>query len=88
MAPETFPLRSQCQYNLRSWSDFTLATVRIVNYGAEGIRYLEPKIWESIPANIKEVDTIERFKSGIKELEPESYPCRFCKTYLQQIGYM
>ena len=62
---ETFPLRPQ--YNLRSWSDFTLPKVRTVNYGIESIRYLGQKIWKSIPANIKEVDTIERFKSGIKK---------------------
>ena len=92
MAPEIvteiFPLRPQGQYNLRSWSDFTLPIVRTVNYGIESIRYLGPKIWESIPANIKEVDTIERFKSGIKKWKPESCPCRLCKMYLQQIGYM
>ena len=71
MAPETvtkiFPLRPQGQYNLRSWSDFTLPIVRTVNYEIESIRYLGPKIWERIPANIKEVGTTERFKSGIKK---------------------
>ena len=76
MAPEIvteiFPLRPQGQYNLRSWSDFTLPIVRTVNYGIESIRYLGPKIWESIPANIKEVDTVDRFKSGIKKRKPES----------------
>ena len=58
---EIFPLRPQGQYNLRSWSDFTLPIVRTVNYGIESIRYLGPKFWESIPANIKKVDTIEGF---------------------------
>ena len=37
MAPEIvteiFPLRRQGQYNLRSWSDFTLPIVRTINYG-------------------------------------------------------
>ena len=92
MAPEIvteiFPLRPQGQYNLRSWSDFTLPIVRTVNYGIESIRYLDPKIWESIPANVKEVDTIERFNSGIKKWKPHSCPCRLCETYLQQIGCM
>ena len=89
MAPEIvteiFPFRPQDQYNLRSWSDFTLPLVRTVNYGIESIRYLGPQIWESIPANVKEVDTIERFKSGIKKWKPESCPCRLGKMYLQQI---
>ena len=83
MAPEImteiFLLRPQDQYNLRRWSDFTLPIVRTVNYGLESIRYMGPKIWESIPANIKEVDTIECFKSGIKKWKPESCPCRLCK---------
>ena len=90
MAPEIvtelFPLRSQGQYNLRSWFDFTLPIVRSVNYGIESTRYLGLKIWESIAANIKEVDTIERFKSGIKRWKLQSCPCTLCKTYLQQIG--
>ena len=66
MAPEIvteiFPLRQQGQCNPRNWSDFTLPNVRIVNCGRDSIRYLSLKIWESIPANIKEVDTIKRFK--------------------------
>ena len=92
MAPEIvteiFPLKPQHQYNLRSWSDFALPIVRTVNYGIESIKYLGPKVWESIPANIKEKDRIERFKSGIKIWKPESCPSRLCKTYLQQIGYI
>ena len=89
MAPEIVPnFPFQGQYNLRSQSDFTLPIVRTVNYGIESRRYLGPKIWENIPANTKEVDTIESFKSGIKKWKPESCPCRLCKMYLQQIGYM
>ena len=92
MAPDIMtkisPLRPQGQCNLRSWSDFTLTIVRTINYGIESIRYLGPNIWESISANIKEVDTIERFKSGIMKWKPESCSCRLCKTYVQQTVYM
>ena len=76
------------QYNLRTWPDFTLSIVTTVNYGIESIRYWGSKTWESIPAYVKEADTIERFKSGIKKWKPECCPCRLCKTYLQQIGYL
>ena len=64
---EIFPLKPQRQYNLRSWSDFALPIVRTVNYGIESIKYLGSKVWQSIPESIKEKDTIERFKSGIKQ---------------------
>ena len=73
---EISPLRSQGQYNLKSWSGVTLPIVRTVNYGIESIRYLGPKIWENIPENIKEVNAIERFKLGINKWKPESCPCR------------
>ena len=68
MAPEVVteisPLRPQDKYKLGNRFDFTLSFYRTVNYGVESIRYLGPKIWESIPTNVKKVDTIERFKSG------------------------
>ena len=92
MAPgivtEISPFRLQDQHNIRHWSDFFLPIVRTVNYAIESIRYLGANIWESIPANIKEVDTIERSKSSIKKWKPESCPCRLCKTYLERVGYM
>ena len=65
---EIFPLRSQSQYNIRRWSDFNPPIARTVNYGTESIRYLGPKIWESIP--------VFRFKWGIKKCKPESCPWR------------
>ena len=47
MAPEivteTFPLRTQGQYNLKSWSDFTQPIVRSINYRIESIRYWAQK---------------------------------------------
>ena len=71
MAPENcdgnFPFKTPRTINLRSWFNFTLPIIRTVNYEIESIRYLGPEIWESILANVKEVDTIERFKSGIKK---------------------
>ena len=74
-----FPLRPQDQYNLRSSFDFILPIIRTVNYEIESIRYSGWKIWESIPANIKEVYTIERFESGIKKWKPKSCSWILCK---------
>ena len=55
MAPEIvteiFPLRPQGQYNLRSWSDFTLPIVRTVNYWIENIRHLGQKTGKVFTTN-------------------------------------
>ena len=83
---EIFPLRPQGQYNLRNWSDFTLPNVKTVNYGLESLRYLGPKIWESLPANIKQANSLDEFKASIKNWTPDSCPCKFYKNFVQHAG--
>ena len=85
---EIFTLRHQNQCNLRNWTYFDAPKVRTVNHGSESVRYLGSKIWEIIPAYMKELDTIEKFKIAIKKWKPESCPCRLCRVYLQNIGYL
>ena len=85
---EIFTLRHQNQYNLRNWTYFDAPKVRTVNHGSESVRYLGSKIWEIIPAYTKELDTIDKFKIAIKKWKPESCPCRLCRVYLQNIGYL
>ena len=65
-----------------------IPTVKSVNYGLESIMFLGSKIWESLPNNLKNKESIESFKMAIKEWKSESCPCRLCKTYLQNIGYL
>ena len=48
---EIFLFRPQGQYNLRSWSDFTLPIVRTVNYWIENIRHLGQKIGKVFTKN-------------------------------------
>ena len=65
-----------------------IPTAKSVNYGLESIRFVGPKIWESLPNNLNNKESIESFKMAIKEWKRESCPCRLCKTYLQNISYL
>ena len=49
---------------------------------------LGPKIWQSLPDNLKNKESIKSFNMASKEWKPESCPCRLCKTYLPNIGYL
>ena len=64
---EIFTIRHQNQYNLRNWTYFDVPKVTTVNHSSESVRYLGSKIWEIIPAYMKELDTIEKFKIAIKK---------------------
>ena len=63
-------------------------SAKSVNYSLECIRFLGPKIWESLPNNLKNKGSIESFKMAVEEWKQESCPCHLFKTYLQNIGYL
>ena len=46
--PEVLLVKEQGNYNLRNQTDFLIPQVKSENYGSESIRFLEPKIWESL----------------------------------------
>ena len=85
---EVFQVKEQGNYNLRNQTDFVIPQVKSVNHGLESIWFSGPKIWESLPNNLKNKESADSFKSAIKRWKPESCPCRLCKTYLQNIGYL
>ena len=73
---------------MRNQTDFVIPQVKSVNHGLESIRFLGPKIWESLPNVLKNKESVYSFKTAIKRWKPESSSCRLCKTYLQNIGYL
>ena len=87
LVKEIFPLSTQA-YNLRSTYEFKLENVKTVHYGTESLSFLGPKIWELVPLEIKSSQSLEDFKQKIKSWIPENCPCRLCKTYLPQIGFI
>ena len=62
---DVFQIKDQEDYFLRNARDFVIPTVKSVNYGLESIRFLGPKIWESLPNNLKNKESIESFKMAI-----------------------
>ena len=85
---EIFTIKEQGEYNLRNQADFVVPHVKSVNFGFESIRYIGPKIWESLPQDLKNKETLDSFKTAIKKWKPDSCPYRLCKTYLQNMGYL
>ena len=81
---EVFQIRDPGHYSLRNQRDFVIRAVKLVNYGLESTRFLGRKIWESLPNNLENKDSIESFTMAIKKWKPESCPCRLCKTYLEE----
>ena len=75
-------------YNLRGGSKLKSNTVKTVYYGTESISNLAPKIWEQVPDEIKDSTSLNTFKLKIKSWVPNSYPCRICKIYVPNVGFI
>ena len=59
--------RKNIKYNLRSQADFVIPQVKSVYKGSNSLRYLGPIIWNLIPKEVKNCDTISSFVSKIRQ---------------------
>ena len=80
--------RTQNHYSLQNASDFQIPFVQTVYHGTESISYLGPKIWDIVPAEMKNAISLNSFKAQIKKWLPFNCPCRLCKPYINGVGFL
>ena len=69
--------------------DFFGPIVRTEYRGKQSLRYFGPLVWECmLPKDLKSIVSIDKFKTEVKRWVPENCPCRLCKTYVAQIGFV
>ena len=85
---EVFELKEP-SYNLRSLGNyFVRGYVKTTHYGIQSIKYLAPKIWNLFPDQIKHSTSVTKFKNFIMSWSPSHCPCRLCKKYIAQAGFI
>ena len=75
-------------YNLRSQPEFVIPRIKTVYKGSNSLRYFGPVIWNLIPKEIKNSDSIISFTSKIRQWKPTACPCRLCKNFIHNIGFL
>ena len=85
--PDTFKEVTH-PYNLRNSLICGSYKIKTVRYGTETITYLGPKIWLIIRDEIRESASLEKFRHKIKLWKPNSCPCRICKKYIPNVGFV
>ena len=86
----TSSLFLQCSNNrhTRSQLGFSVPQVNTIYFGQNSIRYLGPLIWYSIPTALRNVESFVEFKYLIKNWKPSNCPCRLCKGYIPEVGFV
>ena len=85
---DVFQFGKNSAYELRSGNHFQRTNIQIVHFGSESIKTLGAKIWDLIPAEIKALKSLTIFKKKTKNWTPKSYPCRLCRIYIGQVGFI
>ena len=75
-------------YNLRTYSNFSSRQVHAMYHGTESLPFPGPKIWELVPEDAKQSESLKIFKNKIKKWVSSRYPCRLCCIFLQNIGFL
>jgi len=83
----TFQVKAAGKYNLRNNDTFLVPKVKSVFNGTESLSFLGPKLWNSLPDELKNKDSICSFKSAIKQLQIIC-PCRICKDFVAGVGFV
>lgn len=86
---EIFVAKKNTSYmRTRNCNDFESMNINKVHTGEDTLRYLGCKVWDILPSEIKESQSVQQFKSKIRTWLPINCPCRLCKTYVAHIGYI
>ena len=68
--------------NKKKWllsCSYNPTKMQISKHLAELSKFLGPKIWESLPNDLKNKKSVDNFKTAIKRWRSESCPCRLVK---------
>ena len=85
---DVFPESASSNYDIRSKHTFTTRIVKTVYYETESLSYLASKVWELIPNNIKSLESLPKSKKAMKNWKPGVCPCRLCRPYIPQVGFV
>ena len=69
-------------------SQFKKENVKSTHYGIQSVRHLGTKIWNIVPQNIRESNSLNEIKSLIKFWKPGTCLCRLCKNCIAPVGFI
>ena len=85
---EIFTYNEQSRNTRLNSTFYNTVNPKKVNTGLETLRNLGPKIWNMLPDEFKKITSFSEFKSKIKKWIPLKCPCRICKVFVPQLGYL
>ena len=74
-------------YTFHSGRNILAPKPSMTGYGIENARFLGAKIWRTMPSSLKESQTLNSFKRGIKNHQFDCN-CKLCKRFVENLGFL
>ena len=75
-------------YGLRGCHDLLLPQMRTTCNGLETISFRGCRLWQALPNDIKQSETLSSFKRRIKVWRGVECNCRLCRPFVAQVGFL
>ena len=69
-------------FKIRRNNTFERRHVHSAYHGTESLSFLGPEIWDLVPLELKQLESLEVFKLKIKKSIPFECPSTLCRTYI------
>jgi len=80
--------QKRTSYNLQM-NSLELPRIKTVSYGIQSAVFLAWSLWLTVPDEAKNSRTIDEFKNVIKHCKSQEHcPCRICRQYVAQVGFL
>ena len=57
-------------------------------YGIDTIKFIGQELWQTLPIEIKESQSLEIFKRNIKSIKTFYCSCKLCNSFVSKIGFL
>ena len=83
-----YDINNQNRYNTRNSNNLRRVRNNTVYHGEFSLKSFGPVIWDLVPKEIKYANSVVSFKELIRQWKPDSCPCRLCKRYIDNLGFI
>ena len=73
---------------MKSQTDFASICVNTNKFDQNSLRHSASKVWRLVLLEIRNSESVEIFKTKIRNWEPKDCSCYLCKTYVNNLGFV
>ena len=79
---------SDNQQTVKEKNVVSIPKVNKVKSGTETFSFIGPTIWNALPEEVKNTQSVASFKLKLKNYRITNCPCSICRTYIDGVGYI